>query len=230
MKKLYIICVLFLVSLGSLFGFTTTYADWYGLTLFETSPGTKYFAELCDIDIDLLSRLLVYYTFEYNANPKQPSILTSGFTFYSTIMNILPLDFKYDVKGLDYNLSAKLLGIRLGNSPSELILGFGGSVGLNLESVELLVGNSNSSSDFTNVDFKHLNRVCLLNLFGTLHAYVEIPINSYNFPSIMYVFNYSAGITVLGPFLPNLESVSTQENFEKTFSNITHSIAIRFRF
>lgn len=230
MKKTFVVFVFLSILLGKLFAFTNTYADWYGLSLFEPSPGAKYFAKLCDKDIDILSRFVGFYSFEYNANPRQPSILTSGFTFYNTIMGLFPMDFKYNLTGVDYNLSAKLLGIRFGNLPSEVILGFGGSVGLNLESVELLVGSSNSSSDFTKVDFKHLNKVYLLNLLGTLRAYIEIPLSSYNFPSIMYTFNYNAGITLFDPLLPNLESVSVEEDFRKTFSMIAHGIAIRFRF
>lgn len=228
-KKLSIF-ILFSISLLKLFAFTNTYADWYGIVLFEPSFGAQYFASLASNDIDIFRRLTGFYMFESNANPRQPSILTSGFTFYKTLMSLFPSEFKYDVSGIDYNLSAKLLGIRLGNSPSEFIFGFGGAVGLNLESVELEVGSSDSYSDFTSVDFRHLNKVYLLNFLGTLRAYIEIPLGSYNFPSLLYMFNYNAGITLFGPFLPNLKSVSVQEDFRQTFSVITHSLAIRFKF
>lgn len=230
MKRAYISLFFLMIFLAASFSFTNTYADWYGILLYEPSPGAIYFGNISDRDINIFSRLLGCYTFEYNANPRQPSILTSGFTFYNNITSFLPSDFKYSISGIDYNLSAKLLGIRPGNLPSEIIFGFGGSIGLNLESIELLVGSSNSSSDFTNVDFKHMNKAYLLNLLGILHAYVEIPLNFHNISSLMYTFGYNTGIVLYGPFLPNLESVSVQGDFQKTFFMITHSIAVRIRF
>lgn len=229
-KGMYMTFFLLVVMFGNVFAFTNSYADWYGIGLFEPSPGANHFAEFCDNNIGFFRSLLGQYMFEYNINTRQPSILTSGFIFYNTIMSLIPSDFKYIVIGLDYNLLVKLFGIKFGNSNSEVILGAGGSIGLNLESVELLVGSSNFSSDFTNVDFKHFNEVHFLNILGALRAYVEVPLASYNFPSIMYMFSYNAGITLFGPFLPNLESISTQKDFQKTFSTIAHSILLRFRF
>ncbi|MCX7654345.1 MAG: hypothetical protein N2Z58_06705 [Fervidobacterium sp.] len=227
MKKLYflILTVIFV----RLFAYTNTYADWYGVCLTEPSHGARYFAQISEKEIDLFDKLLACYTFEYNANPRQPSVLTSGFTYYSTIKSILPSTFKYRVNGFDYNLSAKLFGIRLGNSSAETIIGFGGAIGLNLETIELFLGSSNSSTDFKNVDFKHFNSVHFLNIIGTLRASIEVPLNFHNFPVLAYIFNYHIGITVFGPFLPNFESVSSA-NFEKTFSIFSHNISIKLKF
>lgn len=230
MKKVFVSLLLLVMVLGSVFAFTNSSAKWYGLSFFEPSPGANYFAKESDQEIDIFSHFLVNYSFEKNANPVQPSILTSGFTVYSSVMNYFPTTFKYGVIGVDYNLWTKLFGVRLGNSPSEVIFGFGGSAGLSLESIELLVGSSNSAEDFSKVDFYHFNKVYFLNLLGSLRAYVEIPINLYNVPSFMYVFNYNIGVTLYGPFLPNLAAVTVNPNFEKTYSTMSHNILVKVRF
>ena len=229
LRNVLIVLFLFMVSLS--FSFTTNYADWYGLTFLQPSPSMIAFSEKAGGDIDLLKTSSFVYTFESNVNPRQSSMVTNGFTFSFTIADHLPFsDFRYGMISATYDLWAKLIGFRLGNQTKENIIGFGGSIGLGLENTELLVGTSNFADDFNLTDFKHYNSVYNLGLMGLISLFFEIPVNNKNFPSVMYNFSYGVGMTVYGPFLPNLESVQDFEDVERVYNIMNHTLTVRVKF
>ncbi|MGC8819904.1 MAG: hypothetical protein ACP5PP_02165 [Fervidobacterium sp.] len=210
------------------FSYTNSYADMYGFHVLTPSAIAIDISARTGNNIDLLKQISLMYTFEMNANPRYSSVLTAGFSIYRTFFDMFPTQFKYNSSGINYNLSAKLMGIHFGNSHSELILGFAGCVGFNLESVSLLVGASTDYDDFNKVDFKHYNTLSNFNLLGNIGAYVEIPSGSTNFPSIMYVLTYGVGITLYGPFLPDFTTVPVSQS--KVFNTFNHSFLLKVKF
>ncbi len=226
-----ILIAMFLTVVVFSFSFTTSYADWYGLTLLQPSAMMTAFSDKAGEEIDIVKLLSLAYTFESNVNPRQSSAVTNGFTFFGTFANYLPFTtFKYSSIGATYDLGAKIISFKLGGQTQDNIVGFGGSLGANLEGVELLVGPSKSADDFTKVDFRHFNSAYNLNLLGLIKMFLQIPLNNQDFPYIMYTFNYGIGLTIYGPFLPNLESIEDFSNSEKTYSIMTHSLTVRVRF
>ncbi|ABS61428.1 hypothetical protein [Fervidobacterium nodosum] len=222
--------VLFLFTLFSTFAFsyTNTFADFYGLALTDTSPAISKILENTD-QIDLFKRLIGIYTFETNANPRNPSVLTSGFTMYKSILSFIPDKIIYDTLGVNYDIWVKLLGVRIGNSISETIFSFGGAFGINFESLSLLTGNSHDYNDFNKVELRHYNVVSTINLIGSIKFRVDIPVNSNNFPFISYIASYDIGTTIYGPYLPDFKIMENIE-FERTFSRMSHTILLRVRF
>ena len=213
------------------FSFTTSYADWYGLILSQPSTVMTGFSDKAGEEIDIVKSFSLAYTFESNVNPRQSSAVTNGFTFFTTVANYWPFaNFKYSSVGAMYDLGAKLISFKLGSQTQDNIIGFGGSLGVNLESVELFVGSSKSADDFTIADFKHLNSAYTLNLLGLIKLFLQVPLNNPYLPYIMYTFNYGIGVTIYGPFLPNLESIKDFSNSEKTYNIMTHSLTVRVRF
>lgn len=213
------------------FSFTTNYADWYGFTLSQPSAIMAAFSDKAGEEIDIVKSLVLLYTFESNANPRQSSAMTSGFTFFTTVANYWPFSsFKYSSVGATYDLSAKLISFKLGGQAQDNIIGFGGSLGANFEGVELFVGTSRSADDFARVDFKHFNSAYNLNIFGVIKLFFQVPTDNQNLPSVLYAFSYGMGVTVYGPFLPNLEIIENFPNSEKTYNIVNHSLTVRVRF
>ncbi len=213
------------------FSFTTSYADWYGLTLSQPSAIMTAFSDKAGEEIDTVKSLVFLYTFESNTNPRQSSAITSGFTFFTTVANYWPFSsFKYSSVGATYDLSAKLISFKIGGQTQDNIIGFGGSLGANLEGVEIFVGASSSADDFTKVDFRHFNSAYNFNLLGLIKVFLQIPLDNRDFPYIMYTFNYGMGVTVYGPFLPNLKSVDNFANVEKIYGTMTHTLTVKFEF
>lgn len=223
------ICILSALISTFAFSFTNTFADFYGLALTDTSPAISKASEKTGYEIDLIKRFVGVYTFEVNANPRNPSILTSGFTIYKSILSFIPENFIYDTFGVNYDIWVKLFGIRIWNSTSETIFGFGGALGINFESLSLLTGNSHDYNDFNKVELRHYNVVSTINLIGSIKFRVDIPVNSNNFPFISYIASYDIGTTIYGPYLPDFKIMENIE-FERTFSRMSHTILLRVRF
>lgn len=211
------------------FSYTNTFADFYGLALTNTSPAISKILEATEYEIDLTKRFIGVYTFEVNANPRNPSILTSGFTMYKSILSFIPNKIIYDTFGVNYDIWVKLIGIRILNSTSETIFGFGGALGINFESLSLLTGNAYDYDHFTQDLFTHYNTVSTINLIGSIKFRVEIPVSSNNFPLISYIASYDIGTTIYGPYLPDFKIMENIE-FERTFSRMSHAILLRVRF
>ncbi len=222
---------LFLFTLLSAFAFsyTNTFADFYGLALTDITPAISKTSEKTGFEIDLTKRFIGVYTFEVNANPRNPSILTSGFTIYRSILSFIPDKIIYYTFGINYDIWVKLMGVRIGNSTSETIFGFGGALGINFESLSLLTGISYDYNDFNKIEFKHYNVVSTMNLIGSIKFRVDIPISSNIFPLISYIASYDIGTTIYGPYLPDFKIMENVE-FERTFSRMSYTILLRVRF
>ncbi|MFN3691544.1 MAG: hypothetical protein ACK4R7_01515 [Fervidobacterium sp.] len=231
-----VMLLLNLVITSTAFSFTNSYADWYGLTFTTKSAISEHFYNLSgdnELSMDLLNSTIFTYIFEYNINPKLSLPITGGITFYKSFSDFLPMNLKYTFVGLDYNILLKIYGTEKNNLNS-VNFGMGIGLGLNMEGIQILVGNSNLSSDYTKNELKHMNTVYSVNFVGSIKGYIEIPLNFYNivkFPTLMYTFSYDMGVTVFGPFLPNLENVVLQAGeVEKTFTGMKHTLIFRLAF
>ncbi|MEJ5257255.1 MAG: hypothetical protein WHS64_03310 [Fervidobacterium sp.] len=224
--KLFAVVYLFFSTIS--FAYTNTFADWYGISYSEPSKCVQTIAEIAGREISIFEKMTFVYSFEMNANPRYPSVLSSGFTFKSTFMNYLPgRDFNYGLFGLSYDIYAKILGIRIGNSSRETVFSFGGSVGADIETLQLLVGQSNDISDLKQNDFKHYNTVQNINLTGLLRLLVQFPLSSRNVNNLLLSMSYYISTALYGPFMPNLELVDTTTNIER--ATIGYSISLQFQ-
>ncbi|MGQ9856590.1 MAG: hypothetical protein ACUVQF_07630 [Fervidobacterium sp.] len=225
--KLFFIVFFLCVSIFS-FAYTDTFADWYGIFYSEPSKCTQRIAEIAGREIGIFEKMAFVYSFEMNANPRYPSVLSSGFTFKSTFMNYFPgKDFNYGLLGVNYDMYAKVLGIRIGNAPRETVFGFGGSIGIDVESLQLLVGQSNDISDFKQNDFKHYNTVQNINLLGLLKLFVQFPLSNKNINNLLLSVNYYLNVMLYGPFMPNLELVDSTSDLERITTG--YSISLQFQ-
>jgi len=83
-----ILIAMFLTVVVFSFSFTTSYADWYGLTLLQPSAMMTAFSDKAGEEIDIVKSLSLAYTFESNVNPRQSSAVTNGFTFLVRLQTI----------------------------------------------------------------------------------------------------------------------------------------------
>jgi len=211
------------------YAYTNSFADWYGLSYIKPSLVAQKFIDKSAHELAPFDNLVIYYSFESNANPRKPSIIFSGFTLKSTIFNHLPVSpIRYSVVGASYDISAKLIEMLIGNMKKGIIFGFSGKLGINYETVSLLVGNSRDFDDFTMSDLKHYNTASIVNLIGSIELFVQLPMDYKHFPDMLVYVGYNIGASLFGPFTPNFEYIEGE--YERTFSNISFGLAVRYKF
>uniref|UniRef100_A0A7V4KBX7 Outer membrane protein beta-barrel domain-containing protein n=1 Tax=Fervidobacterium pennivorans TaxID=93466 RepID=A0A7V4KBX7_FERPE len=211
------------------YAYTNSFADWYGLSYIKPSLVAQKFIDNSAHELTPFDNLVVYYSFESNANPRKPLIISSGFTLKSTVLNHLPISpIRYSVVGASYDISAKLIETLIGNMKKGIILGFSGKLGVDYETVSLLVGNSRDFDDFTTSDLKHYNTASIVNLIGSIELFVQLPMDFKHFPDMLVHVGYNIGASLFGPFTPNFEYIEGE--YERAFSNLSFGLALRYKF
>ncbi|NPU89397.1 MAG: hypothetical protein HPY87_05810 [Fervidobacterium sp.] len=211
------------------YAYTNSFADWYGLSYIKPSLVAQKFVDNSAHELTPFDNLVVYYSCESNANPRDPLIISSGFTLKSTVFNHLPISpIRYSVVGASYDVSAKLIETLIGNMKKGIILGFSGKLGINYETVSLLVGSSRNFDDFTTSDLKHYNTASIINLIGSAELFVQLPMDFKHFPDLLVYVGYNIGASLFGPFTANFEYIEGE--YERAFSNISFGLAVRYKF
>lgn len=231
LKHIFMLVFMTSIFLRSIFSFayTNSFADWYGLGYIQPSPMAQEFIKNSGHELSFFDSVAVFYSFESNANPRNPFLLSNGFTLKSTVLNYLPFsELRYGAIGGSYDISAKLIETIIGGMKRGIVFGLSGKIGAELETVSLLVGSSSNFADFTTNDFRHYNSVSNVNLIGSLGLFAQLPIDLRNFPDMLLFVSYNIGISLFGPFTPDLQYI--EGDYERTFTNIELGLAVRYKF
>lgn len=207
--------------------FTTGTATWLAVRYAQPNPS---FVQAVLSELDFYNFLLAVYSRESNMNSYSPTWVSGGFSIFRTVSDLVPAGTKYSQWGFTLDVSARLIAFRLLDQRRESVIGFGTGVGFSLESIEKLVGSSTDLEDFGKVDFKHYNKVSLLNGLASLNFYIQIPVDFGGLSEAFYNLSYQFTFGVFGPFLPNFEPARTDGEFTKLNSGFVHTIGIRTAF